>query len=51
LPYPALKHKIKEGKETGTDNSSPEVVKSCDINAITLSFANALIEKNIKPKQ
>ena len=47
----AAKLKIKEGKQAGSDNFPPEVAKNCDLNDITLSFANALIEKNIKPNQ
>ena len=46
-----VKESLKEGKQTGSDNIPPEVLKRCDLDEIILDFANNLLEKNEKPMQ
>ena len=45
------KKNMKKGKQTGSDNISPEVLQSCDFDDILLSFANRLMVDGQKPQQ
>ncbi|CAI9723173.1 Hypothetical predicted protein [Octopus vulgaris] len=42
---------LKEEKQTGPDNISPEVLKRCDLDDVILEFANKLLNDNVKPEQ
>ena len=49
--YQFAKKSLKEGKQAGPDNITPEVVKRCDLDDIILSFANKLMRESMKPDQ
>ena len=46
-----VKTQLKEGKSTGSDNISAEVLKRCNLDEIFLEFSNNLLKKNDKPDQ
>ena len=45
------KKNLKEGKQSGPENISPEVLKRCDLDDIILEFANKLLNDNVKREQ
>ena len=45
------KKSLKRGRQTGSDNTAPEVLQTCDFDDIVLSFANELILDGQKPQQ
>ena len=45
------KERLKNGKQTGSDNVAPEVLDTCDLDDIILGFANGLIVDGQKPQQ
>ena len=41
-----VKRQMREGKQSGPDHISPEVIKRCDLDDIILHFANKLLNGN-----
>ena len=45
------KRSLREGKASGPDDITPEIIKRCNFDNIILLFANKLLLENVKPDQ